>query len=75
MALLLLSFIPGTPALLAAVLWLSELVERRWLSPQSLVIGVVRSRRNSPEFAEAFVAQELNELLAGHQEPRRRHSG
>ena len=71
-ALLLLS-IPGTPALLAAVLWLSEVVERRCLSPRSLVIVVARSRRNSPEYAEAFVARHLDPILAEHQQ--RRPSG
>lgn len=56
--------IPGTLVLLAAVLVLSAMAEERFLSPRSLVISVVRTRNNTPEYAEAFVARQLEQLLA-----------
>lgn len=60
----LLSAIPGTVLLLSAVLFLSAYAERRILSPRSLILSVVRARRNSPEYAEAFVARQFERLLA-----------
>jgi hypothetical protein len=59
----LLVFIPGTPVLLGAILWLSNLAEQRFLSPRSLIIRAARSRRSTPEHAEAFVARQLDRLL------------
>ena len=63
---LLLLFVPGTAVLLAAILWLSDLCEKRFLSPRSLIIGVARTRRNTPEYAEEFVARQFERLLAEH---------
>ena len=59
----LLMFVPGTVALLAAVLFLSALAEERFLSSRSLIVGVVRTKGNTPEYAEAFVAKEFDRLL------------
>ncbi|HEX2064277.1 MAG TPA: hypothetical protein VHE80_07630 [Acidimicrobiales bacterium] len=56
-------FVPGTVALLAAVLFMSALAEDRFLSPRSLIVGAVRSRRNSPEHAEALVVREYERLI------------
>ncbi|MGH9165241.1 MAG: hypothetical protein ACRDZW_07010 [Acidimicrobiales bacterium] len=56
--------LPLTVALLAAVLALSALAEQHFLSPRSLVVSVVRARHNTPEFAEAFVARQLEQLVA-----------
>ena len=64
----LLVFIPGTVALLAAILFLSALAEQRFLSPRSVILGAVRARRSTPEHAEALVAREFDRLLR-RQEP------
>ena len=55
--------VPGTIVLLAAILYMSAFADRRFLSPRSLILGVVRARGNSPEFAEAFVARQLERIL------------
>jgi hypothetical protein len=62
MPLLLLS-IPATVMLLAGVLFLSAVVEERCLSPRAVVLSTVRARRSSPEYAEAMVAKQFDELL------------
>lgn len=56
-------FVPGTVTLIAVVLFMSALVESRFLSPRSLIVGAVRSRRNSPEHAEALVVREYERLV------------
>ena len=56
--------IPGTIALLMALLSLSAFVEERMLSPQALVAAAVRSRSADPEYAEAFVASQLEALVS-----------
>ncbi|HVL93169.1 MAG TPA: hypothetical protein VM264_07480 [Acidimicrobiales bacterium] len=56
--------IPFTLVILAAVLALSAVAEQRVLSPRAMVIRVVRARRTSPDFVEAFVARECAPLLA-----------
>ncbi len=45
------------------LLALSALAEEQILSPQSLIMSAVRSRRSGPEFTEAFVAREFERLL------------
>lgn len=65
----LIAAIPGTVALMAALLALSGFVEQHFLSPRSLILGAVRARHNTPEYAEAFVARQLEILLL--QEPGR----
>jgi hypothetical protein len=55
--------VPGTCVLLAAILHMSAVAEQRFLSPRSLIRGVVRARRNTPEFAEAFVARQFERIL------------
>ncbi len=55
--------VPGTCAVLAAVLYLSAVAERRLLSPCRLILGAARARRSTPEFAEAFVARQFDRLL------------
>lgn len=55
--------VPGTSLLLGAILYLSAVAEERFLSPRSLILGVVRARRNTPEFAEAFVARQFERIL------------
>ncbi|HUP70572.1 MAG TPA: hypothetical protein VM142_12280 [Acidimicrobiales bacterium] len=59
----LIAAIPGTVMLLAAILALSALVEQHFLSPRSMILGVVRARRNTPEYAEQFVARQFDRLL------------
>lgn len=59
----LIAAIPGTVALMAALLALSGFVEQHLLSPRSLILGAVRARYNTPEYAEAFVARQLEILL------------
>lgn len=60
--------VPGTTLILMAVLYLSAVAEQRFLSPRSLILGVVRARRNTPEFAEAFVARQFERLLREQQQ-------
>jgi hypothetical protein len=59
--------IPGTLLLLAGVLYLSAVVEDRFLSPRSLILSTVRARGSSPEFAEVFVARQFERLLREYQ--------
>ena len=61
-AVLLLS-IPGTFAVIIAMLWVSAVAEQHFLSPQSLIRSAVRARRPSPEYTEAFVARQFERLL------------
>jgi hypothetical protein len=63
MTLLALLFIPGTLALLMALLFLSALVEERVLSPRALILRVARTNAATPEHAETFVAREFERLL------------
>jgi hypothetical protein len=62
MPLLLLS-IPLTVLLLAGVLFLSGVVEQRFLSPRAVVLSTVRARRSTPEYAEAVVARQFEDVL------------
>ena len=55
--------VPATLMLLFGVLFLSALVEERFLSPRAVVVSVVRSR-TTPEYAEALVARECERVLA-----------
>jgi hypothetical protein len=55
--------IPAALAILSGLLAVSAFVEQRVLSPRSLILSAVRSRRSAPEFAEAFVAREFERLL------------
>jgi len=49
----------------ALVLVLSSVVERRFLSPQSLIVSAAKSRRAAPEYAEVMVAREFDRILSG----------
>lgn len=60
---LLLLSVPMTLLLLAGLLFLSAVVEQRFLSPRAVVLSTVRARRSTPEYAEAMVAQQFEELL------------
>ena len=62
----LLATIPGTLLLLVGILYLSALAEERFLSPRSLILGVMRVRGNTPEYVEAFVARQLAQVLRDH---------
>jgi hypothetical protein len=55
--------IPLALALAGGLLALSSVVEQRVLSPRSMIRTAIRSRHNAPEFAEAFVAREIERLL------------
>ena len=50
----------GLPCLM---LVLSDLAEKRILSPQSMILSTARARRSTPEIAEALVAREFERLL------------
>ncbi|HVF32524.1 MAG TPA: hypothetical protein VM933_05765 [Acidimicrobiales bacterium] len=54
----------GMPCLL---LLLSDMAERRILSPQSMILSTARARHNTPELAEALVAREFERLLKNTQ--------
>ena len=55
--------LPGAVAILFAILMLSQLVEQRVLSPQSMVRVAAKARRTRPEYAEMFVAAQLDPLV------------
>jgi hypothetical protein len=59
--------IPGTLLLLTAVLYLSAMAEERFLSPRSLILSTMRAKHTSPEYAEVFVARQLDRLLQEYQ--------
>ncbi len=46
-----------------AMLLLSDIAEKRVLSPQSLIRSTAKARRSSPELAESLVAREFERLL------------
>lgn len=60
---LLLLSIPITVFLLGGVLFLSAVVEQRFLSPRAVVLSTVRARRSTPEYTEAMVAKQFEQLL------------
>ena len=60
---LLLVSLPVALALPCVLLMLSDLAEKRILSPQSMILSTARARRNTPELAEALVAREFERLL------------
>ncbi len=60
---LLVACIPLALLIPCALLALSALAEEQILSPRSLIVSAVRSRRSGPEFTEAFVAREFERLL------------
>ncbi len=55
--------VPGSLALLMGILMLSQAVEQRVLSPRAMIVSAARARRSPPEFAETFVAAQLERLL------------
>jgi hypothetical protein len=55
--------VPATLALMALLLFLSGLAEQRFLSPRALILGAMRTRRNTPEYTEEFVAKQFERLL------------
>ena len=61
--------IPLALLLPCGLLALSAAAERRILSPRSMIISAVRSRRSAPEFTEAFVARQFERLLKNVQRP------
>ena len=56
-------FIPGTLALLVAILLLSDLAETRVVSPRALILRAVGTRSATPERTEALVMAEAERLL------------
>jgi hypothetical protein len=60
---LLLVLLPVALAIPCVMLVLSDIAERRVLSPQSLILSTARARRSSPELAEQLVAREFERLL------------
>lgn len=64
---MLLFVIPMCLLLVGGLLFLSAEVERRVLSPRSMIISAVRARRGSPEIAEGLVAREFERLLRDYQ--------
>lgn len=57
--------LPTALAIPALVLVLSSVAERRFLSPQSLIVSAAKARRAGPEYAEVMVARELDRILSG----------
>jgi hypothetical protein len=59
--------VPASLVLIMGILLLSAWIEQRVLSPRSMIISAARARRTPPEFAEAFVARQLERLLRDDQ--------
>ncbi|HEX4978512.1 MAG TPA: hypothetical protein VFV35_00460 [Acidimicrobiales bacterium] len=55
--------VPMALVLISGLLALSAALERQVLSPRAMILSAARSRRAQPEFAEAFVAREVERLL------------
>jgi hypothetical protein len=64
---LLLAAVPAAFVLVSALLALSWMLERLVLSPRSMILTTARSSRSDPEFAELFVAREVERLLDASQ--------
>ena len=60
---LLLVALPVALAMPCLLLILSDLAEKRVLSPQSLILSTARARRSTPELTEQLVAREFERLL------------
>ncbi len=60
---LLLLALPVALAIPCVMLLLSDLAEKRVLSPQSLILSSARARLSTPELTEALVAREFERLL------------
>ena len=58
---------PGALLLVSFVLFVSALAEQRFLSPRSLIVSATRARRNTPEYAEEFVAKQFDRLIRDYQ--------
>lgn len=56
--------IVGTLGLLSLLLYLTEVVERKVVSEPVLIARVIRARRLSPEYVEAFVANRAERLIS-----------
>lgn len=56
-------FIPMALLIPCVLLALSAMAEKQILSPRSLIMSAIRSRRSGPDFTEAFVAREFERLL------------
>jgi hypothetical protein len=54
--------VPVAPALVLAMLVLTEWLERTLLSPRSIIVRAVKTR-NTPEHAERLVAAEFERLV------------
>ncbi len=60
--------VPGSLLALAALLFLSAVLDAHVLSPRSMIVSAARARRTEPEYTEAFVAREFDRLLRRPQE-------
>jgi hypothetical protein len=60
---LLLLALPVALAMPCVLLVLSDLAEKRVLSPQSMILSTARARRSTPELTEQLVAREFERLL------------
>jgi hypothetical protein len=60
---LLLVLLPVALVIPCVMLLLSDVAEKRILSPQSMILSTARARRSTPEKAEALVAREFERLL------------
>lgn len=63
MGALILLTIPLALLIVAGLLALSTALERAVLSPRAMILSAARARRAPPEFAEAFVARQVERLL------------
>lgn len=55
--------VPGAVVALMGILSLSQVIEQRVLSPRAMIVSAARARRTSPDYAEGFVAGQLERLL------------
>lgn len=54
----------GTLVALSLILAITEMAERRLVSDPSLIVGVVRASKLSPEYVEAYVTRRAAKLIA-----------
>jgi hypothetical protein len=59
--------VPAALAVIGGLLWLTVAFERRVLCPRSMILSTARARHVSPDYAEAFVAREVERLLESEQ--------
>ena len=67
--LLLLIAVPAAFVVIGGLLALSWVLECSVLSPKSMIVPAARSTRSDPDYAEQFVAREIERILSSGRRP------